>query len=323
MTESLTQLLLRRSEGGEPAILWGREAKPFLGPEFDRLIARGILSARAPAEVWQVCGACDCDLDFRPIEMIQGRPVAVCPRDRGSDLTLEAEDLQGYTIEPLSLIRQISAASGFTEEPSPVARGVWGLGFLTGGRVIFLALSDLATDQPGLIHALKAIAKSAPISLISPKMTMNRISAFGAAGVDVLSIMDVLAPSGTAAMFALDMAKLTPASALAPVLSLFRPRLVAHLRGYDIQLPPRSFELLWLLAETVDRGGGIVTRRQIERRLWGGQAVAKAAAADAIRDLREQLATLPKVAGGEELIETRHGQGYLLTLGPDSLKLIA
>ena len=34
MTASLTALLLQLSESGDPAILWGRQAKPYFGKDF-------------------------------------------------------------------------------------------------------------------------------------------------------------------------------------------------------------------------------------------------------------------------------------------------
>ena len=76
MTESLHNLLLRLSEAGEPAILWGRLAKPFLGKEFDRLLHRGILIEELPADEWDVCSDCECGHDSRLIQKIEGRLIS-------------------------------------------------------------------------------------------------------------------------------------------------------------------------------------------------------------------------------------------------------
>lgn len=43
MSESLATLLLRLSEAGEPAFLWSRQAKPYLGRAFDCLLTGGVL----------------------------------------------------------------------------------------------------------------------------------------------------------------------------------------------------------------------------------------------------------------------------------------
>ena len=44
MSESLSRLLLRLSEAGEPAVLWGRQASPYLGQDFERLLSSGVFS---------------------------------------------------------------------------------------------------------------------------------------------------------------------------------------------------------------------------------------------------------------------------------------
>lgn len=323
MTENLAHLLLRRSEAGEPALLWGREAKPFYGPAFDRLIARGVLVACAPAREWRVCDDCRCGQDWRPIEQINGQLLAICPLDRRSDLALEPEDLESYEIDAAALVREMTSNSGLMDEPACLMPGLWMLAALSGGPVLCIALSRMATEQPGLIHSLKAVTRSGAISLLTPAMTKVRAADFQNAGIDVLATIDALADSNGETSLALNLAKVVPATTVASALILVRPRLTATLRGFEIQLPPRAFELFWLLAETVAHGGGIVTRRQIEQRLWGSQNVAKTAAADAIRDLREQLAALPKDTTSAELIETRHGKGYLLVLTADAVQLVS
>ena len=43
MTETLPRLLLRLSEAGDPAMLWGRQAAPHAGRDFERLLDHGVV----------------------------------------------------------------------------------------------------------------------------------------------------------------------------------------------------------------------------------------------------------------------------------------
>jgi hypothetical protein len=85
MTESLIRLLLRLSEAGEPAILWGRQAKPYPDRDLEQLLARGVLTEQAPADEWDVCSDCECRLAARPIQCIEGDLIAACPLDHARD----------------------------------------------------------------------------------------------------------------------------------------------------------------------------------------------------------------------------------------------
>ena len=51
MTETILQLLTRLSEAGDDAILSGELAAPFIGPGFDRLLAKRVLVEQAPLAV--------------------------------------------------------------------------------------------------------------------------------------------------------------------------------------------------------------------------------------------------------------------------------
>ena len=59
MTETLPRLLLRLSEAGDPAILWGRQAAPHAGRDFERLLDHGVLVEQSPTTEWDVCPTCE------------------------------------------------------------------------------------------------------------------------------------------------------------------------------------------------------------------------------------------------------------------------
>jgi len=117
MSASLVKLLLQQSEAGEPAAVWGRLAKPHFGREFNLLLARRILIEEAPAESWSTCSNCECVLDARPIQHVNGRIIAACPIDAGSDTVLEPDDLSSFRIDVAALMRATSARPGRDRSP--------------------------------------------------------------------------------------------------------------------------------------------------------------------------------------------------------------
>lgn len=323
MTETLPKLLLRLSEAGDPAILWGRQAAPHAGRDFERLLDRGVLVEQAQAMEWDVCATCDCGLEARPIERVDGRNVAVCPIDRRCDVVLDGDDLRSFRIHPLALVREISAASGLPGAPTLIAPGIWHLGLAPNKRALFLALSTTAGMQPGLLPLLRSVAKASAVTLLTPAMSAADQVQFAVAGTHVVPTIDVLAPSSSGVSFGLQLDELTPRSTAEPVLVLMKSRQSIMLDGDEMTLPQRSFDLLWLLSEVIVGGGGVVTRRQIEQHLWGHQVVSKTAAADAVRDLRKQLAGRDARPDRRELVETRQGKGYILALPTEVIQLVS
>lgn len=76
--------------------------------------------------------------------------------------------------------------------------------------------------------------------------------------------------------------------------------------GVPVTLAPREYGLLEYLAT---RRGEVVTRREIEERLYAGEAEPASNAVDsAVCALRRRI----DVEGDASLIETRRGQGYIL-----------
>jgi DNA-binding response OmpR family regulator len=76
--------------------------------------------------------------------------------------------------------------------------------------------------------------------------------------------------------------------------------------GVAVILAPREYALLEYLAA---RRGEVVTRREIEDRLYAGQTeIASNAVDSAVCALRRRIDR----DDGESLIETRRGQGYVL-----------
>ncbi|MDK9720421.1 MAG: winged helix-turn-helix domain-containing protein [Rhodospirillales bacterium] len=303
MNETLPRLLLRLSEA-EPPVLWGRVAAPYYGREFERLLAERILIEEAPAETWDVCSSCECGLDVRPIQRINGRLVAACPHDNKFDLVLSDEDIRSYRIDPALLAQKIATASGMGDAIDEILPGLWRLGPGPNGRAVFLALSTAAILQPGLLGMMTRSARGSAITLLTTReMPMRR--QMDDAGFHLVALLDALGHDPKSS-FALDLNRLIPV--LVPKLRLICSRMGVVLHGNEGTLSKRPFDLLCVLAKAK---GAVVKRRDIESCLWT-QPVDKGSVSDAVRDLREKLEAINP--GGKALIESKAGQGYRLAL---------
>ena len=320
MTETLARLLLRLSEAGEPAILWGRQARPHRGREFDRLVSRRLLVEQTPATEWHVCAGCECGLAARPIEEIGGRLAAVCPLDHRADVVLDPDDRQSFRIDAGNLVRAVASASGLSSQPAMLVDSVWDLGRLSGDRAVVIVLSTAAAADPNLVAIVRAATRTSAVTMLLPAshdMTARR--RITDAGVDTVVARDVIGGGGRP--FALDVDRLVPRSSVALRLILRAERQVAVLDGRETKLSDRSFKLLHLLAEALIGTGGIVSQRVIERHLWA-TTVSERAAADAVRDLREQLGRImPRGEDPDTVIETHHGKGYALALTAQEVEI--
>lgn len=316
MIGNLAHLLLRRSEAGEPALLWGREAKPFYGPAFDRLITRGVLVARAPPCEWQACDDCRCGQDWRPIARVDGQPVAICPLDRGSDLLLEPEDLESYEIDAAALVREIATSSGFADEPSEVIAGVWYLGRTAGGRHAFTVLSRAATLQSGLVGAIRLFDRSSQATLIAPTLSAPERLRFAEADIHVADSEECIGGTDRGA-FAIDPAKLEPSRALTPRLVITGTIHRVVLDDVEKHVPQQPFNLLRMLAEKALAGGGFIPTHDIEAANSGR------AASDLVRELRDCLAAgAPEPEQIRRLIKNRRSPaGYALALAAHEVEL--
>jgi len=325
MTDCLARLLLRLSEAGEPAILWGRQAKPHLGRDFERLLDQGLLVEDAPATEWNVCSSCECDLDVRPIQQIDGRHVAACPLDQKSDLILDAEDLRSFRIGVLALVREIASASGFSNEPSETAAGIWNLGLTPSKRAAFLAPSRTAALQPGLVAALRMAARSLPITMIAPALSAAEQLRFAEAEIHLVTARDVIGLGDGTAPFAIDLARLAPTPSFKPRLVIARLAKSVILDGANCALSEQSSKLLCLVAARARTDKPFVSTRDIEQEIWGSSIHrVSRSARDVVRELRDSLATgASDPAAVRQLIENKRNRGWRLALTADEIDLRA
>ena len=267
MTDTLAALLLQQSEGSRPALLWGRSAKPHFGPAFDRLLAAGVLVECPPIEDWSPCADCDCGFGIRPIQRIDGRIVAACPIDAGSDTELEEDDLREFRIDPRPLIGLIAEASGFAQPVEMLAPELWRIGRLATGRSIVVAVTARMLDQPGIVLLLKSDAGGAPVTVVAPDPGVAIRRRFLEAGIDFVGLRLALKAT-VGAVDQLDRAILEPGTE-GPRLLIERRARRANLDGRSVHLSDQLFALLLFLAERALAGPETVEFRVIEDHVWG------------------------------------------------------
>lgn len=322
MSANLVKLLLQQSEAGAPAVLWGRLAKPHFGHEFNHLLRQRILTEDAQAESWSTCSNCECSLDARPIQHINGRIVAACPIDAGSDTVLEPDDLRSFQIDIAALVRAVASASGFATEPREIIKGVWHLGAALPGQAVFAAPAVASAQQSGLVPVLRASAGETRMMLLAPQLSGSEMGRFVDAGIQLIRFCDSIGANPDAP-FALVIPAPTVARRGTPRLVVVCSQQTVTLDGTEIRLPPRSFTVLLTLAEAAAAGQPVVGRGELEKRLWGNRPVDKRSVADAVRDLREKLANRGRRAkDNETLIETRSQIGYALILPREAIQLL-
>lgn len=323
MSESLPKLLLRRSEAGRGAALWGREAQPQFGRAFDRLLADRVLTERAPATTWPPCRTCDAGCGPRAIAEIDGRFVAECPEDHACDTVLAPHEVRSFAIDPEALVRLIAAATGLPGTPFLVTEGAWMLGRTpTTGRAIVLVLDPVAGRDPDLVALVRAEAPvGCPVTVLLPSgMEHADMRQLTTAGFHAIPALDALAGAAGPA-FALDGASLEPTPAREPKVILRAGARSIVLFGRTVKLSERRFLVAQAIAAAASRRA-IASRRDIERALYGNRSVDDRLVADAVRDLREAIApALPDGIAPADFVQTRSNQGYALGVEHDLIRL--
>jgi DNA-binding winged helix-turn-helix (wHTH) protein len=275
-----------------------------------------------PADTWSTCSNCECGLDARPIQRINGRSVAACPLDANSDAVLDEDDLKSFRIDVPRLVAEIASASGFASDPSEIMNGVWHLGAILPGHTVFVVPSVASAQKSDLVPVLRAAVGEARITLLAPDLSGTQRRRLKDAGMELLRLCDAVGANADAP-FALSIPARASARHIAPRLIVVCSQQSVTLDGTEIALPPRPFTVLLTLAEAASQGLPLVQRGDLQKRLYGNRAVDKRLVADAVRDLREKLASRGRRAKDKEtLIETRSQVGYALAVPGEAIQII-
>jgi hypothetical protein len=211
MTETFLRLLTRLSEAGDDAILTGAVARPFKGPLFERLLSRRVIVEDARLTEWDVCDRCDCGLASRPIRSVGGEWFrAECPLDRAQDVNLSEDDLLVYRVEAAGLASVIGVAAGLKYAPSQLVRGLWQLGALPSGRVVFLAFEAAALASEAIVATLRQAAQGQDVTILVPAILPAALLRLRDAGFHTVETVSVMVPVAGGLGVAIDPATLNP-----------------------------------------------------------------------------------------------------------------
>lgn len=325
MNDSLPKLLLRRSEAGPGAILWGQEAQPYFGRVFDGLLAGGLLKERAPAKTWPPCAACDAECGEREIVEIGTRLVAECPEDHRRDTEISGEHLRSFEIDPTALCRRIARESGLAGEPAPIMTGLWTLGRLPNQQHVILALDPMCAADARLVTMIRTVAKPTETSLLLPSgIPVERRQYLAEMGMVVVLAQDAFVGAG----FALSTQMLVPSLPGEVRLIIGREGGTVTLDGRPKKMGDQPFRVLVRLADFAKRDHGYLPDDQIVRAIYGNQIQPKSRdTRDVIRLLRDALAAGlegDQAVATRGLIETRRAPGrHRLCLRATEIALLA
>ncbi len=321
MNESLAVLLLRQSEGGDPAYLLGvPDLSTTASSAFQRLLALGAVVHARVLDTWDPCATCSCGVEERHVRWIDGTPVAICPLSREDDEALDPGDLQLFQISLTRLAELVSRAAALDDRPEQVAPRLWRLGRLAGGRVLLLATSSSALRGEGVFDRLKTLDRSVRFTLIADVKSAVDLAALAERGFDVVPPDEAFMPSEPTRPIRLNMNRLMMVTETSDpdVLEVNPMALTAAFGGRALQLEPRHARVLNVLAREADDGGAAATRDDLYRALVGrddadapigDEQVDKAVSS--IRGALCEARGLPRGAG-TTLIAAVRGHGYRL-----------
>lgn len=320
---SLVSLLLRRSEGGQEAVLWGRDAAPHFGPAFDRLLAARVLVERAPATSWSTCRRCDGACDAREIVELDGEWVAECPHYRNETVRLAPHEVRSFSIDVGTLVAELAKASELGGEYELVGDGIWLVGHLVGGRPVFLATNELVLAGPSGLTLLAArSAPAEPTILVPDAAPASVLRSCRDRGWHVVPVEQALAETGVR----LKVDALVPSPAPRARLVFSRAGLAFSLDGRALTLGEQAARLLAALAAAARQHPGFLQRDEIQSAIYGKLSLPDARPLrDVARDLRDQMAAGLAAADARavrDLIKNQRVERYRLALSADDIQIV-
>ncbi|MGE4043557.1 MAG: hypothetical protein AB7F35_01795 [Acetobacteraceae bacterium] len=323
MNDGLAKLLLRRSEGGGDAVLWGSDAEPHFGRAFDRLLATGLLIERAPATTWAPCRLCEGECGERGIIELNDGLVAECPHYPTERTRLTPHDVRSFSINVSALVTWLTRGAGFVDGPELIGDDTWLLGQTSGGRFVFLVLSESRLSKPDGLTLIASRASLSEVTILVPETAAAAsLRSYRDAGCHIIAASAALAGDG----LGLNNDLLAPAASRRARLVINRAGQEIILDGRKLALTDQSSQLLIALAEKARRDPGFLSRHELEMAIYGDlRPPAARTLSDVVRVLRDQMSfglTEPEAKVARDLIENRRVERYRLTLPPEDIQFV-
>jgi hypothetical protein len=284
----------------------GEEARPFQGPVFERLLARRIIIEDAPLTEWEVCDHCDCGLLSRHIRSVgDNRFRAECPLDRRQDVDLTEDDLRLYRVGGPALVSAISAVAGFSESPPKLVEGLWKLGALPSGRIVFLGLEPAVLTGETISATLRQTSQGQDVTILTPTLPPSVALRLRDAGFHLVETLSVMVPVSGGFGIVIDPASLSPAPATA-VLRVLTGAAEVQWMGRFVILSHQLFPVFKRLLERALMRDQVASASHVE-------GTTGREAKDLIRELRAAFVAAGFTkAEAEALIANVRNRGYRL-----------
>jgi hypothetical protein len=218
---------------------------------------------------------------------------------------LTEDDLRVYRVAGPALVSAISAMAGFGVSPPQLINGVWQLGALPSGRIVFLSLEPAALTGETIAATLRQSAQGQDITILAPALLPSAALRLHEAGFHLVETLSVMVPVLSGFGVAIDPASLSPAPAAA-VLRVKTGAAEVHCMGRTVILTHQLFPVFQRLLEKA------LTRDQVASGFHVEGTTAREAK-DLIRELRDAF----RGAGftdveSKNLISTVRNRGYRL-----------
>lgn len=324
----LKWLWQRLSEIGPHVAISGRALRHFAERDVDRLLRSRILTELARADTWGVCPHCDCAIEARPIRIIDGELIAVCPSDAGEDIRLGEEEIRRFAMDADRLIEAIAISGECTGTIDRVADGLWFIGRSPQGLRLVLCPDSKTLASLGTILALKAVSGETALLVVLTsaldRATAMRLHEAGIRAVDIDAVL-ISGPIGTGRL-ATELIEMPAAEQAAPSLApkaalkrltISRSRRTVCLDGNLFMPSPAGFQCILGAAHKVISGQVVLTYQELY------ELTNRATHRDVIKEVRDQLEELGLSREAcLEFLKTLHSRGVTISIPAREIEIL-
>jgi len=322
----LTRLLLQRSDRHPVGRLNGNDQRMADPAAFSLFLHLGLVVEEPPLS----------EQDGVVCEAIGDKVWRFCADGTAVAENATIDDLRQFRIDLTALCRQIRKANNMQGAPvEPLGPFTFRIGAIGTGvrrRQFFLARALRARNALGIAYAIRPQADDGPIVILTPtarNLPSSTVRVLAADQIEIVAIDDRLDDQATD-LLALRM----PSSSRHGVVTEEPAALIidtgghrAHFHGVEIDLAPREFGVLVLLANEAADEAGIVKRDLLLDSLKEANGDEEVTPEQLDKVISRIRAAMTSAAGmprerGRTLVITKRAVGYRLDLLPAAARVI-